>query len=41
VEVLLAGLDAGDIHLNLDDVGVNAINRRAKGLVEHTFAWME
>jgi len=35
VEVILVGLDAGTVHLDLDNVGINAVNRGAKGLVEH------
>jgi hypothetical protein len=35
VEVIFIGLDAGDVHLNLDDAGVNAIHRCAQGLIKH------
>jgi len=35
VEVVLIALDARAVDLHLDDIGVDAIDCRAKGLVEH------
>jgi hypothetical protein len=35
VRVIFAGLDAGDVDLNLNDAGVNALNGGAEGVVEH------
>jgi len=35
VKVILVGLDAGTIDLHLNNVGVDAVDRGAEGLVEH------
>jgi hypothetical protein len=35
MKVILIGLDAGDVHLNLNDAGIDAIDRCAQGLIEH------
>ena len=32
---VLGGPDAGNVYLNLNNIGVNAINRRAERLEEH------
>src|SRR5439155_20721415 len=36
VEMVLVALDAGDVHLNFNNAGINAIHGGAEGLVEHT-----
>jgi len=38
VEVVIVGLDAGDVDFDLDDVGVDSIDRGAEGFVEHAKA---
>jgi len=35
VEVIFLGLDAGDVHFNLNDAGIDAIHRCAQSLIEH------
>jgi hypothetical protein len=35
MKIIFIGLDAGDVHLNLNDAGINAIHRCAQGLIEH------
>ena len=35
VEVIFIGLDAGDVDLDLNDAGIDAIHRGARGLIEH------
>ena len=35
VKVVLVGLDAGAVDFHLDDVGVDAVDGGAEGLVEH------
>jgi hypothetical protein len=35
VEMVVVGLDPGDVDLDLDDVGVDSVDYGAKGLVEH------
>ncbi len=35
VKCVLVGLDGRDIDLNLDEAGVDAVDRGAKSLVEH------
>jgi hypothetical protein len=35
VKVVLVSLDAGDIHLDLNDAGVDAINRGAESFIKH------
>src|SRR5882672_3131532 len=32
---IFIGLDVGDVHLNLNDAGINAKHRCAQGLIEH------
>ena len=33
--MFLVALDAGDVHLNFNNAGINAVHGRAKGFVEH------
>jgi hypothetical protein len=35
MKVIFIGLDAGDVHLNLNDGGVDAIHRCPQGLIKH------
>jgi len=35
MEIIFIGLDARDVHLNLDDAGIYAIHRCAQSLIEH------
>jgi hypothetical protein len=35
MKIIFIGLDAGDVHINLNDAGINAIHRCAQGLMEH------
>jgi hypothetical protein len=35
VKVVLVALNARNVHLNLNDAGINAVHRRAKSFVEH------
>jgi len=35
VKVVLVALDAGNVHLDFNDAGVNAVHGGAEGLVKH------
>jgi hypothetical protein len=35
MKVVFVALDAGNIHLNLDDAGIDAIHRGAESLIKH------
>jgi hypothetical protein len=35
MKIIFIGLDAGDVHLNLNDAGIDAIHRCAQGLIKH------
>lgn len=35
MKVIFGGLDSGNIHFHFDDVGIDAIDGSAHGLVEH------
>jgi hypothetical protein len=35
VKKIFIGLDAGNVNLNLDDAGIDAIHRCAQGFIEH------
>ena len=37
VEMILIGLDAGAVDLDLDDVGVDAVDGGAESFIEHGF----
>jgi hypothetical protein len=41
VEIVFAGLDAGNVDLNLNDAGIDAIHGCAQGLIEHEVVCLE
>src|ERR1700733_1633111 len=41
VEVILVGLDAREVHLDIDHVGVDAVDGRAEGFEMHKVLWSE